>query len=150
MFQPDMELASHPDEQARFGGVSGPATDEQIEVAERTLGLQFPPSYRQFLQRFGLGRLKWLDIFGIPNDSLWGDVVMMNQLAPIEIPRGCLLFARDLRGNFYYLNSRTGQNPDDGPVIRINLEGRKKRVAQDFNEFLGTVNSGQWLVVSGQ
>ena len=47
---------------------SGPATDEQIERAENELRVSFPASFRRFLLRFGAGRFRWLDVFGIPQD----------------------------------------------------------------------------------
>ena len=40
------------------------ATDREIADAERTLGIQFPTSYKAFLSRFG-----WAEIY---NDTLYG------------------------------------------------------------------------------
>src|SRR5688572_8116700 len=59
--------------------ISGPVSTEQIVAAEQELGVDFPESYRAFLRLYGAGRLEWLDIFGLPQDRLWGDVVAMNQ-----------------------------------------------------------------------
>ena len=33
--------------------IAGPASDASIDAAEEALGCEFPPSYRQFLRRFG-------------------------------------------------------------------------------------------------
>jgi SMI1 / KNR4 family (SUKH-1) len=33
--------------------IAGPASDAAIDAAEEALGCEFPPSYRQFLRRFG-------------------------------------------------------------------------------------------------
>src|SRR4051812_6271810 len=95
---------------------SEPATLERIEAAERELGIRLPDNYRAFLTHCGCGRLGWLDLFGLPSDRLWGDIVMMNELAPVKAPASYVLIARDPRGNFYALDT---SRPDDGPVIRI-------------------------------
>jgi SMI1-KNR4 cell-wall len=118
---------------------SVPATEEQVIAAERELGVVFPPGYRTFLFRFGTARLKWLDIFGIPHNCLWGDIVMMNQLAPVKIPAGCILFARDARGAFYYLKCTSVWTMEESPVIRVNLVGASTQVAGSFAEFLVAV-----------
>jgi cell wall assembly regulator SMI1 len=125
-----------------FAGFAEPATAEQIQAAEGALGVVFPACYRSFLLRFGAGRLRWLDIFGIPRQRLWGDIVMMNQLAPVKIPAGCVLFARDLRGNFYYLERAQANAAEENPVIRVSLDGNEKQVASSFTEFLRDVARG--------
>lgn len=126
-----------------FSGIlvdcSGPASQERIEAAERELGVVFPASYREFLLHFGTGTLGWLDIFGLPSNWIWGDIVMMNELAPVKAPAHCILIARDPRGNFYCLDTSQGNN---GWVARLGSDGQKKVLASDFASFLHKVKEG--------
>lgn len=115
---------------------SGPATHERIEAAERELRVLFPASFRAFLMHYGSGRLGWLDLFGLPSEWLWGDIVMMNELAPVKAPAPYVLIARDLRGNFYALDT---SRPDDGPVIRLATDGARGEEARSFTAFLRKV-----------
>jgi hypothetical protein len=140
MVQVDFSPGGIADELAEeFAGSSVPATEEQVTAAEHQLGVVFPPCYRNFMLRFGTARLKWLDIFGIPHNCLWGDIVMMNQLAPVKIPPGCVLFARDMRGAFYYLECSPAWAAEESLVFRVSLVGKNTQVASNFAEFLREV-----------
>jgi hypothetical protein len=41
----------------------------RVEHAERTLGVQFPPSYRRFLRDLGAGGVGGEEIYGLVNDD---------------------------------------------------------------------------------
>lgn len=43
----------------------GPASEENIDAAERMLNLRFPPSYRKFLQTLGVGAFYDAEFYGI-------------------------------------------------------------------------------------
>ena len=44
---------------------SGPVSEEAITSAERQLGIQFPPQYREFLSAFGSGGVDSEDFIGL-------------------------------------------------------------------------------------
>jgi antitoxin YobK len=116
---------------------SGPATEEQIVAAERELGVVFPLSYRTFLQQYGAGTLDCIEIFGLPSNSLWGDVVMMNHLASRAVPRHFIKFTEDIGDYSYYLD--TSQIDDEGecPVVVFGPEESGRVIANSFIDFLG-------------
>ncbi len=119
--------------------VSGPATADQIETAERELGVVFPGSYRLFLLNYGTARLRWLEVFGIPRDRVWGDLVLMNQILFRECDH-CIVFGRDTQGNFYALDC---SRQDDCPVLRLGADGGETVVAKNFVDFLRKIREGE-------
>jgi hypothetical protein len=59
-------IAAHGDE----GSFVGPIDASIIERAEGLLGLQFPPTYRRFLEQLGAGDIWGEEIYGIVDDDL--------------------------------------------------------------------------------
>jgi antitoxin YobK len=121
---------------------ASPASEEAIEAAERELGVRFPLSYRAFLRRFGTGSLNGFQIFGIPGDRLWGDVVMMNQLASRHTSVRYVRFMEDVGDYIYCLD--TGRIDDSGecPVLIFGPMVSGKVVAPSFPEFVRLVKEG--------
>ena len=54
-------IEGHPE----LNDFSGPKPLELVELAESTLGLTFPSTYRQFLSSFGCGNFGSFEIYGI-------------------------------------------------------------------------------------
>src|SRR5262245_15518095 len=59
---------------------SGPCTEEEIKNAERDLGVQFPPEYREFLAKYGAARIAGYQIAGLTHQDpdqppMWDSVV---------------------------------------------------------------------------
>jgi hypothetical protein len=123
-------------------GSSCPVSDEEITAAERELGISFPKSYRTFIRQYGVGRLQFYEIFGIPRDRLWGDVVMMNQLASGQLPRQYLQFTRDLDGLPYYLDMSQVGSDGECPVVVCGPGNETEVVADSFLDFLRKVREG--------
>jgi antitoxin YobK len=120
----------------------GPANQEAIEAAERELGLQLPLSYRAFLRSFGSGYLNGFEIFGLRGDRLWGDVVMMNQLASRPVPSRHVRFMEDVGDYTYCLD--TGRTDESGecPVVVFGPKAAGKVVASSFLEFVRMTKEG--------
>src|SRR5262249_23724455 len=60
--------------------VSGPSSEEEIKSAERELGVQFPLEYREFLAKYGAGRVAGYCIAGLTHQDpdqppMWDSVV---------------------------------------------------------------------------
>lgn len=55
-----------------LGDFVGPVPFEEVWVAEERLGVHFPDSYREFLQKYGSGRYGGEPIYGLgtPDDNL--------------------------------------------------------------------------------
>ncbi len=60
----------------------GPIPFEEVWVAENLLGVTFPDSYREFLQRYGAGSFAGLPVYGlgVPDDTLPSVVFATNAL----------------------------------------------------------------------
>jgi len=136
----DSSTAS-PDLEKTLSGVSfrfsGPTTEDQIAAAERELGVMFPRSYRTFLRQYGAGTLDCVEIFGIPSDRLWGDVVMMNQLTSCQIPRHFVKFTDDIGNYSYYLDTSRMDDEGECPVVVFGPEESGRVIANSFSDFLG-------------
>lgn len=61
----------------KMGRWIGPRDEREIERAEETLGLMFPPQYRAFLREYGAGAVGSYEIYGLcggssgPPSVLW-------------------------------------------------------------------------------
>jgi hypothetical protein len=121
---------------------TGPANEEAIEAAERELGLRFPLSYRAFLRRFGSGNFNGFEIFGLPGDRLWGDVVMMNQLARRPIPSRHLRFMEDVGDYTYCLDTGRTDETGECPVVIFGPKAAGSVAASSFLAFLRMTKEG--------
>jgi hypothetical protein len=121
---------------------SGPASEAEIAAAEKALGVTFPKSYRTFLRHFGAGYLNCFDIFGIPGDQLWGDVVMMNQLDNRPRPEHLLKFTEDVGDYGFYLDTSRIDRTGECPVVVLGPGEEADVVADSFLDFLRKVREG--------
>jgi hypothetical protein len=121
---------------------TGPATEEAVEAAERALGVRFPKSYCAFLRRSGSGSVNGYEIFGIPGDQLWGDVVRMNQLASRRMPCGCVRFMEDVGDYSHCLDTGRIDESGECPVVIFGPRAAGTLVATSFLEFLRKTKEG--------
>jgi SMI1-KNR4 cell-wall len=119
-----------------------PVDDVELDAVERELGVVLPRSYRVFLRWCGAGRVEAVDLFGLPRNSLWGDVVLMNQLILSGHPPWYVKFARDHTGRDYYFDTEAITPDGECPVVVPELSGIRRVVAGNFLEFLGKVRHG--------
>lgn len=123
---------------------SGPVSEAEVAAAEKALGVAFPKSYRVFLKHFGSGFLHYYEIFGIPRDRLWGDVVMMNQLAGRRMPGHYIKFMDDIDDCSYYLDTSQTDSAGECPVVVIGGRQRGRIVADSFLDFLQKAAEGSF------
>lgn len=122
---------------------SGPQPDERIERAEELLGFAFPPSYREFLSRYGVLSFGPHEGYGIHHDQLEaGPVPNVVWLALKDrtsgfLPPSMIEIYHDGMG-FYVLDTAEG----DGPPVRTwdtrfsYPDKRGEIVADSFGAFL--------------
>jgi hypothetical protein len=124
------------------GQAACPVTDIEIDAVERELGIKLPASYRWFLKLCGTGRVGTVDVFGLPRNDLWGDIVLMNQLSDTQTFPRFIKFASDWTGRTYYFDT-SGKAPDDDfPVVVLAPPGPAHLVACSFLDFLGKLVQG--------
>jgi len=119
-----------------------PATNEEIDAAERELQVVFPPSYRAFLRHFGAGNLYSHEFYGLPSDSLRGNVVTMNQLSPRQRPLRYLRFTEVIAGSAYFLDTARANSDGECPVVARTADDRETWVADSFLQFLRKASTG--------
>jgi hypothetical protein len=119
-----------------------PISDVELDAVERELRIPLPPSYRSFVKRCGSGRVGLVDVFGLPRNRLWGDVVLMNQLAEGDKPGAYLKFATDWTGRSYYFDTSGDLRDSEWPVVVLGPDDLPRRVAGSFLDFMGRLVQG--------
>ncbi len=126
--------------------LAGPASEEAIKCAEDKLGVQFPPSYRQFLASCGAALCRGFEIAGLfpsPNDDgppLWSDVVtatcQKRRASQGLIPSGYVAVSDDGGDYTFYLDT-THRGPEGGyPVLALGPGVDSVVVARGFFDFV--------------
>jgi len=119
-----------------------PVLDVELDAVERELGVALPPSYRTFLKVCGAGRVGGVDVFGLPRNHLWGDIVLMNELAGAPAVPCHLKFASTWTGRAYYFDTSLGTADCEWPVVVLEPPGRPRLVACSFREFMRKLVQG--------
>lgn len=136
-----LRIESHPERDFGEG-----ATMEQIEHAERELGLRILGSYRRFLGDFGWGGVGHIDIFGLGDavpDHL--NLVAMTRSERQEmrphLPPYLLPVMNDGAGNLYCLDTRVDAR--EAPVVfwshELGESQEPEQIASTFAGWLGDV-----------
>jgi hypothetical protein len=91
-----------------FATPDRPATEQQLEDVERSIGVRLPPSYRTFLGEFGGGTFRFVVIFSADPDSEW---YLPNQQSKASryLPDGLLAFSDDYAGGNYVFKVVDGE-----------------------------------------
>jgi hypothetical protein len=118
-----------------------PIPDLELWAVEKELGIALPESYRAFIRRFGSGRVRDYDLFGVPRNHLWGDIVLMNALAAPTLPPAYVIFSQDYRGWDYCFDTSRRDAEGECPVVVFRTAVRAT-VARNFVEFLLTAILG--------
>lgn len=123
--------------------IAGPASEESIRKAETALGVRFPPSYRQFLARFGAVECDGFFIAGLSNQiegeaPFWVDVVTStNQLRSAgDFPHQFIAISDDGAELKFFLKTDEHTQNHENPVVALGPSVGEKRVADNFNEFV--------------
>ncbi|HBI42681.1 MAG TPA: hypothetical protein DDY78_07465 [Planctomycetales bacterium] len=121
-------------------------TDLELDAVERELGAPLPQSYRAFLRSFGSQSSPEHELFGLPRDRLWGDIVLMNHLDSTRPPH-YVKFTEDGEGRSYYFDT-TKMDEGECPVIVRDRAGDEREVACSFLHFLtlAVLNAAECVV----
>jgi hypothetical protein len=135
--------------------IAGKVSEQAIIAAESSLGIKFPPSYREFLQRFGAGTIGFYEIFGLsetegPNDPpLWRNVVKetlrSRKSAKGTIPDAYVVFTSDGQGCRFFLDTSKPDENGESPVIGWGPGVEGDVVATTFLEFMDRASQGKRL-----
>ena len=136
-------VAAHLDAEAVWSAdQGGPVSDSEVRAVERELRVSLPRSYLAFLRLFGSARVGSHEVFGLPRNRLWGDVVLMNQLPHPTDPPHYVKVSRDRNGGDYYLATSQMNAEGECPVIQLAPPTGEIVVAASFLDFLHKARTG--------
>jgi antitoxin YobK len=126
-----------------LGFFAGPRDSALIAAAEESLGAKFPPTYREFLQRFGAGNSGSFEIYGITNGNFQNATVpngiwlTLKQRSDCNISPSLVVIGDSGDGGYYAIELCAGH---EGPVVlyypgQTATQQRPQRVATDFGEY---------------
>ncbi len=127
---------------------SGAATEAAVASAEASLGLRFPPSYRQFLRRYGASLCSGFEIYGLPpvphpgEQPQWSSVTESTlSLRPSCLPENSIQISHDGMDHGYFLQCSLSDTSFEGPVIEWGpSHGGGKIIAATFLDFVEQEN----------
>ncbi len=123
------------------GDFEGAKEEILISSAESALDINFPPSYREFLQRYGCGDIGGLEFYGIITsnfknsgipDAIWLTLTERKNGLPINF----ILIYETGDGTYYALDSNQKNNEGEYTVVEIDTEGATQNKYQDYGAFL--------------
>lgn len=126
--------------------VAGPKDEALISRAELFLGVRFPPSYREFLRRWGTIGFGPEEIYGLTGEKFEtgaapnGIWFTAQERARFGLPRG-LVVVVNVDGDQYYCIDTTHKGPDgESPVVIWDVPSRTiiGTKSRSFGEFLAS------------
>ncbi len=132
---------SHPEE-ASFVGERPP---ELVEMAERALGVRFPPSYGTFLRELGAGHVAAREFYGlidgnfetssIPN-GIW---LSLQEREDSALPDHLVIVYEEGDGSYLAIDTSQPANSNEHPIVTwipgLSSPGDElETVARDFGE----------------
>lgn len=123
---------------------SGEKPESLVVLAENTLGLKFPPSYRQFLLDFGCGGIDDFDfeVYGIVNDNFVKSTIpngiwlTLQERKDINLDPTYIIIGDVGDGSYYTLDTRIKDADGENPVVIISVEYAKETIASSFGTYL--------------
>ncbi len=125
---------------------AGEKSSELVEKAELALGVQFPPSYREFVSRLGCGNIGAREVYGITSDNFEnasvpnGIWLTLDERRSSGLPDHLIIIYALGEGTYYALD--TSQRDDNGecPVVAWPAgslsDEHLEVIANDFGEFM--------------
>ncbi|HYG66900.1 MAG TPA: SMI1/KNR4 family protein [Anaeromyxobacteraceae bacterium] len=127
----------HPD----LADFVGPREEALVRAAEKALGLTFPPSYREFLLRFGAGGFGGEEFYGVIDEQFEDSSVPNGVWVTLSerrtgLPPDVVVVGATGDGDYYVLRCTDASEP---PVVLFQPGWKVQRpeaIAEDFGAFL--------------
>lgn len=123
----------------------GPAPEDNIDAAERMLGIQMPPSYRRFLTTLGGGSFDDAEFYGIIANKIPGSSVPSMVWRTLEdrklaaYPKTHITIMSSGYGPVFCLDSSVTNSEDEYPVVEwtpaTSATNPGERLAESFGGF---------------
>ncbi len=138
-----IELIRTHEELAHF---VGPKSDDLVQAGETALGLQFPPTYRDFLLKLGCGDIAGEEFFGIVTEQFTDGVVpngiwlTLKVRKDTDLPIELIIVSDTGDGGYYVIDTSIRNEDEESPVLEwwpgLDIPRSKiPVVASDFGEF---------------
>jgi hypothetical protein len=116
---------------------AGPRPPELIQAAEEALGVQFPPTYRRFVE-YGAGNIGSTEIYGVIDfdfeassipDAVWHNLILRRE----GLGHGLLSFYAVGDGQEFCLDTTRVASDGEMPVVGVHFGGdHRQEIATDF------------------
>jgi antitoxin YobK len=136
-------VANHPD----LADFAGPRDEALVRAAEETLGVQFPPSYRRFLRKFGAGSFGGQEVYGVIDadfehssipDAVWNTLSLRRSEESLRT-----LSPSNATGDGQQLCVQSGSSETPMPAIWPGSGDEPEVVASDFGVWFKEIVEGE-------
>jgi hypothetical protein len=130
---------------ANFGDsdFEGSKAEELIANAENILGIQFPPTYKEFVRSLGAGDIAGIEFYGIINnnvdhssipDAVW---LTLHERRRSQLPLFYIVIGSTGEGNYHVIDLSRKNTDGESPVLEWSPgEGVIQQVALDFGNYM--------------
>jgi hypothetical protein len=138
-----LQLVKQNQDQADF---EGPKQEELIRLAESTLALRFPPTYRKFLEELGCGDAAGFEVYGLINENFANSSVpngiwlTLKHRRSSDLPASFVVIADTGDGGYYAIDTAQRDEDEESPIV-VWWPGLSKatspieKVSNDFGTF---------------
>lgn len=130
-------------ENMEIADFEGEKDDTLIELAEKALGLPFPPTYKRFIKKYGCGDIAGQEYYGIIDDNFHDSAIPNAVWLTLEerksgFPVNLIIIYAAGDGAYYALDAEQKTTSGEYPVVSWTpgLSTSSAEVASDFGEFL--------------
>lgn len=117
--------------------IAGPKTDKQIMDMESILNVTLPPSYKEFIRKYGSGGIRSKDFFGIDKSVEESEsVVSTLNNRKYDLPLKYVIVTNDGDGSYCAIDCSNKNKNGESPVIRWASFFKPEKIAEDFGEFM--------------
>jgi hypothetical protein len=125
----------------------GELNEDLIDLAEKELGLNFPPTYRAFLKKYGCGDIAGQEFYGLINsnfqssgipDAVW---ITLSERKVSQLLNTLILIGSTGDGAYYAIDCSQISYEKEHPIVTWepgvpNTNSHLEIVYEDFGEFL--------------
>jgi hypothetical protein len=130
-----------------------------VTSAERALGVTFPPTYREFVLRYGCGGFHGCEFYGIINDDFVNSGVpdaiwlTLDERRVSKAPMTYVIVGSTGNGAWYAIDLARKTAEGDSPIVEWwpglpDAEGNGRVIAEDFGAFL--LENAKWAADDSQ
>lgn len=131
---------------ANFADFAGPQPADRVSRAEAALGIDFPPTYREFLARLGCGGIGVTEFYGVVGDdfehSSVPDAIWMtlDERKDQSVPDHFIVVGSTGDGGYYAIDTARRNRVGESPVVEWwpglpDAENNPRVIASDFGAF---------------